>query len=195
MSPRKKKEPAIKNRVKELRTVKASTLRPSPHNWRKHPEEQRSALKGVLAEIGYADALLVRECDDGALELIDGHLRADMTPDMEVPVLVIDVNEAEAKYVLATLDPMAGLADVDEDALRSLLADIDIEDDAVLAMMDEVLNQEDELPGGGGEGGGGAPGLGDVEYRIIIDCDDEKHQVKLLTKFEKEGVECRALMS
>ena len=33
------------------------------------------AVRGVLAEIGYADALLARELPDGSLQLIDGHLR------------------------------------------------------------------------------------------------------------------------
>ena len=77
----------IRDRVKELRRVKASELLPNPKNWRVHPPAQADAMRGVLAEIGYADALLVRETSDG-LMLIDGHLRAEVTPDMEVPVLV-----------------------------------------------------------------------------------------------------------
>ena len=52
-------------------------LRPHPRNWRTHPAAQQDALRGVLAEIGYADALLARELADGSLQLIDGHLRAE----------------------------------------------------------------------------------------------------------------------
>jgi len=36
----------------------------------------------------YAAALIARETADGKLELIDGHLRAETTPDTVVPVLV-----------------------------------------------------------------------------------------------------------
>ena len=62
----------IRDRVKELRRVRAGELRPHPKNWRTHPAAQRDALRGVLAEIGYADALLARELPDGTLELA-GH--------------------------------------------------------------------------------------------------------------------------
>ena len=64
----------IRDRVKELRRVKAGLLRPNPKNWRTHPQAQQDALRGVLAEIGYAGALLARELPDGTLELLDGHL-------------------------------------------------------------------------------------------------------------------------
>src|SRR5687767_5327024 len=96
----------IRDRVKELRRVRASELRPSPKDWRSQPVGQRDALRGVLAEIGYADALLARELPDGTLELVDGHLRAETTPDALVPVLILDVDEAEAAKLLATLDPL-----------------------------------------------------------------------------------------
>jgi len=46
----------IRDRVRELRRVKASELVPNPKNWRRHPKEQAAALKGLLAEVGYADA-------------------------------------------------------------------------------------------------------------------------------------------
>ena len=78
----------IRDRIKEFRRVKASQLRPHPKNWRTHPPAQQDALRGVLAEIGYAGALLARELPDGSLELIDGHLRAETTPEAEVPVLI-----------------------------------------------------------------------------------------------------------
>jgi hypothetical protein len=116
----------IRDRIKELRRVKASELLPNPKNWRTHPQHQRDALKGVLAEVGYADALLARETPDG-LQLIDGHLRAETTPDQEVPVLVLDVDEREADYLLATHDPLAALAEANTEALRSLAESTRIE--------------------------------------------------------------------
>ena len=95
----------IRDRVKELRRVKAGQLRPHPKNWRTHPQAQRDALCGVLAEIGYADALLARELPDGSLQLIDGHLRAETTPDAEVPVLVVDLDDRETAKLLASARP------------------------------------------------------------------------------------------
>jgi ParB-like chromosome segregation protein Spo0J len=114
----------IRDRIKELRRVPANELRPNPRNWRTHPNEQRDALRGALAEVGYADALLARELADGGLELVDGHLRAETTPDAVVPVLVLDVTEEEAAKILLTLDPLAGLAGVDQERLTDLLAGV-----------------------------------------------------------------------
>ena len=74
----------IRDRIVALRRVPARELLPDPRNWRTHPKAQREALKGVLAEIGYAGALLARETERG-LMLIDGHLRAEVTPDTDVP--------------------------------------------------------------------------------------------------------------
>ena len=61
-----------RDRVVELRRIPASKLRPHPHNWRSHPPAQRAALAGVLAEVGFAGALLVRPLAEGDFELIDG---------------------------------------------------------------------------------------------------------------------------
>lgn len=104
--------------------MKARELLPNPKNWRKHPAKQAAVLRGVLEEVGYADALLARETPRG-LMLIDGHLRAETTPDQAVPVLILDVNEAEADKILATLDPLAGMAEMDKEALRDLTAVIE----------------------------------------------------------------------
>jgi hypothetical protein len=124
----------IRNRVKSLRMVPASDLRPNPKNWRTHPKAQQDALRGVLAEVGLADACLARELPDGSLMLIDGHLRAETLGDGEVPVLVLDVSEAEADKLLATLDPLAAMAETDAVRLDTLLRNVDTGSDALQGM-------------------------------------------------------------
>src|SRR4051795_1571083 len=110
----------IRDRIKDFRRVPASSLRPAPDNWRTHPPAQRDELKGLLAEIGYAGASLCRELPDGSLELIDGHLRAEEMGGQDVPVLVTDLDEAEAKKLLATFDPLGGMAAADPASLDAL---------------------------------------------------------------------------
>src|SRR3990170_1231517 len=110
----------VRDRIKELRRVRAAELRPNPRNWRTHPSQQQDALRGVLAEVGYADALLARELPDGSLMLVDGHLRAETTPEAIVPVLVLDVDEQEADKILLTLDPLAAMATASRDQLQAL---------------------------------------------------------------------------
>jgi hypothetical protein len=111
----------IRDRVKELRRVKASTLVENPKNWRRHPRAQVEALRGILSEIGYADVLIARELFDGRLMLIDGHLRAQITPDIEVPVLVLDLDENEADKLLMVLDPLSAMAESDLERIKQLL--------------------------------------------------------------------------
>lgn len=115
----------IRDRIRELRRVPASELRPNPKNWRTHPKAQADALRGVLAEIGIADAVLARELDDGSLMLLDGHLRLETMADQTIPVLVLDVDEAEGDKVLATLDPLAAMAESDAAKLDAILREVD----------------------------------------------------------------------
>jgi ParB-like chromosome segregation protein Spo0J len=100
----------IRDRIKSLRRVKASELLPNPRNWRRHPQAQQDAMRALLAEIGFAGAALARETSEG-LQLIDGHLRAELAPDAKIPVLVLDVTEAEAAKLLATFDPVGKMAE------------------------------------------------------------------------------------
>jgi DNA modification methylase len=115
----------IRDRILELRRVPATDLIPNPKNWRRHPPKQRRAMKAALGEIGYADALLARVDENGNLILIDGHLRAGLTPEDRVPVLILDVSEKEAEKVLATLDPLTGMAEIDSKEWLALLSGIE----------------------------------------------------------------------
>jgi DNA modification methylase len=148
----------IRDRIRELRRVPAAELRPNPKNWRTHPQAQADALKGVLAEVGIADAVLARELPDGSLMLIDGHLRVETMPTETVPVLILDVDEAEADKVLATLDPLAAMAEADAAKLDAILREIDTGSEAVQKMLADVADDaglyqdgdkeivEDEIP-------------------------------------------------
>ena len=146
----------IRDRIKELRRVRAGDLRPHPKNWRTHPVEQQNALRGILAEVGYVDALMVRELPDGSLQIVDGHLRAETTPDAEVPVLVVDLDDSEAEKVLATFDPLGAMAEPDEAQLEALLKGIETDSEALAALLEQLADEaakgqavdvtEDEIP-------------------------------------------------
>jgi hypothetical protein len=134
----------IRDRIKEFRRVRAADLRPNPKNWKTHPDRQRDALRGLLAEIGFAGAVLARELEGGSLELIDGHLRAETTPEMLLPVLVLDVTAEEADKLLATFDPLGDMAEPDDVALDDLLKGIDTENDALKELLEDLRTEDDE---------------------------------------------------
>lgn len=136
----------FRDRIIDFRRVKASELLPSPRNWRVHNEVQRGAVAELLAQLGYVDAVIARQLADGRLELIDGHLRAGMDPNQKIPTLITDLDEEEAGLALATLDPVAELADVDGVKLRELLATIDVESEGLSLLLEE-LGREAETNG------------------------------------------------
>jgi len=131
-----------RDRIKELKRVRAGELKPSPFNWRRHPEHQKDALRSVLDEVGYADAILVREVSEG-YEIVDGHLRSSLDEEQMVPVLVVDLDDDEAKAVLVTHDPIGALAETNTQQLNALLGDITFDSDAINEMLAAVLRQSD----------------------------------------------------
>lgn len=185
----------VRDRVKELRRVRAGDLAPHPNNWRTHPDRQKDVLRGVLAEVGYADALIAREMADGSLQLIDGHLRAETTPDALVPVLVTDLTAEEAAKVLATLDPLASLAGVDAANLDALLRDVQTGSEAVAGLLDELAQKAGLVPGAGDEGGPAGVDAIPEKYQILIEFDAETAQAEWLEKLSAEGLNCRSLIS
>jgi len=170
----------IKDRIKSMRRVKASEIRPNPRNWRTHPENQQNALRGILAEIGIVDVLIARELEDGGLELIDGHLRADTEPDTKWPVVVLDVTAEEADKILATLDPLAAMAEADPKAVADLLAEIETESEAVQALLDSLPADLESAPSAEDEAAaeepGEGPGLGNpvVSFTLVFEDDEEQ---------------------
>jgi hypothetical protein len=182
----------IRDRIKDFRRVKASQLRPHPKNWRTHPAAQQDALRGVLAEIGYAGALLARELPDGSLELIDGHLRAETTPEAEVPVLVLDLDEHEAAKLLALHDPLAGMAEANDDVLAELLGQVETENDAVQSLLDGMLG-ESETPTESPENEAGNGLTIPEAFQVVIECNDEAQQRVVFERMTGEGYTCRLL--
>src|SRR5438128_11258640 len=110
----------IRNRIKGHRRVRAGELVPHEWNFRLHPEVQKSALEAVYHEVGFARSLLAYELPDGRLKLIDGHLRRDLDPDMEVDVEILDVNEEEARALLLSIDPLVELGQMQEQLYERL---------------------------------------------------------------------------
>lgn len=181
-----------RDRIKELRRVKASSLRPNPKNWRLHPQLQQDALRGVLAEIGYADALLARELPDGSLELIDGHLRAETTPDMAVPVLVVDLDAQEADKLLAVLDPLAALAATDDELFRQLREGVTTHNEALQRVLDDLAGEQgriDDLATDDDEQDLDIP----EAFQLVVECTDEDEQCTLFDRLVGEGYKCRVL--
>ena len=135
----------FRDRVKELRWVKASELKPNPKNWRIHPKEQKSALEGILKEVGCADVIIARELSDGTLEIIDGHLRAETMGEMIVPVLILDCSQEEADKLMFAFDPLSTMAEVNREKFDELISIVDIKNDTWQEMLDDIAEKNSSL--------------------------------------------------
>lgn len=134
----------IRDRILSLERVPASQLRENPQNWRQHPRVQQGALDAVLREVGVAGALLAyrSERNGGALTLIDGHLRRSVEAVAAWPVLVLDVSDAEADLLLASVDPIGAMATASTEALTSLLARLSPAEDDVQSLLEQIARQQ-----------------------------------------------------
>lgn len=187
----------IRDRVRELRRVPAGDLKANPKNWRTHPDDQRRALAGVLESVGFADAVLARELEDGTLELIDGHLRADeLPPDYMVPVLVLDLSADEADVVLATHDPLAALAGRDGDLLSDLIDSIQT-DNADLARLLRSIELDDEIARDVAEQTAEEIPASKYseQYGVIVLCEGETHQQTVYAELLEAGHTCRVVVT
>ncbi len=107
-------------------------------NWRIHPKTQQEALTGVLNEVGWVQDIIVNKRTGN---VVDGHLRASLAiskGEAAVPVVYVDLDEHEERLILATIDPLAGMAVTDTEQLASLLGEITVTDASLQSMLCEL---------------------------------------------------------
>jgi hypothetical protein len=180
----------IQNRILRHVRVRVGNLVPHELNPRIHTDVQRRVLERLYEEIGFARSLLAYPLADGRLKLIDGHLRAELTPDEELDVEVLDVNDAEARTLLLAIDPLAQLAGYSVETLDKLRVTVEADSAAVKSLFEAItaanqrtkrdlqaLADRDETP---------------EQFFVLIECADEAQQRELLERFMNEGLKCQA---
>ena len=180
-----------RNRIKAHRRVRAGDLVPHEFNYRFHPDHQKRALQALYDEVGFARSLLAYELPDGRLKLIDGHLRQALDPDMEVEVEILDVNDDEARALLLSIDPLAALAESQEQLQQRLLELTPAVNPELRDLWERAAAQAIGPPP---EPHGRERALGPQQFYVLITCQDEPHQVELLQRFLAEGLDCEAKM-
>lgn len=196
-----------------------SRIKSDPRNANRGTQRGRDMLEQSLREYGAGRSVLV----DKHGTLIAGNKTHEVATEIGLPVRIIETNGNELVVVQRTdldlgTDRAAielGIADnrVGEVSLEwdiAMLAELAAEDadanadvtkfwdEAELAALighavanDEPSPDEPYDP----SQDDASPQLGDIEYRIVIECTSEEHQAELLVQLESEGLLCRALMS
>ncbi len=125
-------------RIVAYRLMPVSEILDNPKAWRKHPEKQRNALRAALDHVGLVKPLIFNERTN---RLVDGAARLDLARrdgQEMLPVIIVDLSEEEEALVLATLDPLSELAEVDTEALQRLLQEVSFDDVTLMELLTEI---------------------------------------------------------
>lgn len=117
----------------------------NPDNWRIHPKAQQEAMAGALGQVGWVQSVIVNR---NTGNVVDGHLRVALAISKRaatVPVVYVDLTPDEERAVLATFDPISGMAVSDRAKLTELLETVDVPDAALVDMLDDVRSRFAEV--------------------------------------------------
>jgi hypothetical protein len=138
-----KRKPDWKNRIIEYGEMPANQYLAHELNARRHPGKQREALIGSLNEVGWVAPVIVSARTG---KLLDGHARIEETltkdENAPVPFVKVDVSENEERTILASFDPITGLATYDREALDALLREVSTGEAALQEMLADLAQKE-----------------------------------------------------
>jgi hypothetical protein len=110
-----------RNRISnEVAFVDPREIAENPQNFRLHPSSQRAAFQGSVESLGWIDVIKVNK---NTGRLVDGHLRVKSAIEngqATVPVIFLDLTEAEERQALLSLDPIAAMAETDAQKMEEL---------------------------------------------------------------------------
>ena len=202
----KRAKPAAAAPKLELLWIAAGELDDHPQNWRRHPESQAAAFRGLLQAVGWAGYVLYNLNTKRSL---DGHMRKGSVPPATiVPVLAGRWTEAQERLILATYNPIGAAAGVDAEAGERLMHELESELPEVQALLDglaEDFGVEDvgEKPtprrtrdpdDEGGGGGGAADDDDGLTHTVMVRCKDELDQRTLVAHLKTMGFTAKAAL-
>jgi hypothetical protein len=150
----KEKSDRYRGRLIEVKTMRAGDVAPHPNNPRLHPPSQMEPLRGLLEEVGKAGTLSAyySKRNGGKLTYWDGHGRRDSGPDELWPVAIYDLTDEEVDLLLVSHDEITLLAERDARLQSQLLANLQAEDHALDALLDQLrLDAQAAADSDGGE--------------------------------------------
>jgi len=178
--------------------VDVDTLKPNPRNPNKHPDGQLDLYAKVIRRQGWRRPIVVSR-QSGLV--VAGHGAVQTAKRMGWKLVPVDYQdfvskEDEMAHMLAD-NKLPQLAELSEDEARSIELELAKEGfDLELTGMDL---QEIEKLRQSGAGESDQANQADVNlpesWTVLVTCRTEEEQAKMLKRLEKEGFECRALIS
>lgn len=135
----------LKNRIVGRGKMDPTKLVAHPLNFRLHPDAQKTAVLQILEGVGWVQDILVNRRSGF---MLNGHMRRDIAiarKETRVPITFVDLSPEEEKIVLASFDPIGGMAVVDDEQLASLLAEASMGDNELTQMLEALLGEAREF--------------------------------------------------
>ena len=168
------------------------------HPWPDNPRENSEAVQLVadsISRFGFGSPIVARLEDS---TIIAGHTRLEAARLLgldRVPVRFLDLDETSARLLAVADNKTAEIADWDDAALSTLLAEwteqgVDLDalgfsEGELERLLDEQVEETE----------GEETFDDDLVYRVIVQCVDERAQASLMTELEGRGYSCQPLIS
>jgi hypothetical protein len=105
----------------------------------------------------------------------------------------LDVSDEEARTLLLSIDPLASLAQMQDQLHRRLLElTPQVSEELRTAWEDAAQLAVKRRPAATLPK---AVAPGPEQFLVLVGCRDERQQVELLERFTREGLECKALLA
>ena len=177
----------------EIRDI--ADIIPNPRNPNKHPDKQIALLAKIIRGNGWRSPIVISKRSGF---VVKGHGRLEAAKLLGVQKVPVDLqdyeNEAMEWADVIADNRIAELAEIDNGVLKDLLVELDTReidmdltgfDNAELErLMTQFQPEEESSPQEIPEG-----------YMVLIECKNEMEQTNLLSRFQKEGLKCKALIS
>lgn len=191
--------------------VEIDSIRVNPQNPNSHVKGVKNIAKSI-ERFGWQQPVVIDET--GMILAGEGRYKAAlMLKHTKIPCAVFRGTESQKRAFMVADNKVANFSSMMDDVLAGLMAQMDEDDlfstgysekeiDNILAQYDDpgAKDDDDEEDGGFDPADLGAPGgkdegsektaskLKDASFRIIVNCDDEKHQAGLIKALEKMGL-------
>jgi len=171
----------------EIKTVKISEIKLNPDNPRTISNKDMELLIKSLKE--FPDMLQIREIIvDENMVVLGGNMRLLALQKMGVSdcqIRVVNGLTPEQKREFVIKDN-SNFGRYDFDALANEWSDLPLADWGV-DLPDDWIKSNEKTNQNINE-------IYDLKYSVVVECDNEAQQKELLTRFEEEGLICRALI-
>lgn len=182
------------DKLPPYKQVLVSDLTPYAKNSRTHTDAQIAQVAASIKEFGFTNPVLIRANGD----IIAGHCRVLAAQSLgmtQVPCIELGhLTATQARAYVIADNKLALEAGWDHDVLKIEIEELSAEGfDLCLTGFSE--KELDSILGNVETKDEGSEIGDELTYRVVVECDNEQHQGRLLERLESEGLKCQPLIS